>query len=77
MVRRRDLLGGVKRLAFVGAGLEAFYEEVGDLAAQAFALGVVIMECVRRAGSLEDQALPSAARGLDTTTLYGRFLLDR
>jgi ABC-type branched-subunit amino acid transport system substrate-binding protein len=119
MVRRRDLLGGVKRLAFVGAGLEAFYEEVGDHlaedvigpsqwepevhdpprtgptaewfrsefekrfhrrpgypAAQAFALGVVIMECLRRAGSLEDEALLSAARGLDTTTLYGRFLLD-
>jgi branched-chain amino acid transport system substrate-binding protein len=118
MVRRRDLLGGVKRLAFVGAGLEAFHEEVGDLAedvigpsqwepavhdpphtgptaewfcaefekrfhrrpgypaAQAFALGVVIMECLRRAESLEDEALLSAARGLDTTTLYGRFLLD-
>lgn len=118
MVRRRDLLGGVKRLAFVGAGLEAFHEEVGDLAedvigpsqwepavhdpphtgptaewfcaefekrfhrrpgypaAQAFALGVVIMECLRRAESLEDGALLSAARGLDTTTLYGRFLLD-
>jgi len=118
MVRRRDLLGGVKRLAFVGAGLEAFYEQVGDLAedvigpsqwepaahdpphtgptaewfcaeferrfhrrpgypaAQAFALGVVIMECLRRAESLEDEALLSAARDLDTTTLYGRFLLD-
>jgi branched-chain amino acid transport system substrate-binding protein len=118
MVRRRDLLGGIKRLAFVGAGLEAFHEEVGDLAedvigpsqwepavhdpprtgpsgkwfssefekrfhrrpgypaAQAFALGMVIMECLRRAGSLEDEALLSAARGLDTTTLYGRFSLD-
>jgi branched-chain amino acid transport system substrate-binding protein len=118
MVRRRDLLGGVKSLVFVGAGLDTFYEEVGDPAegvigpsqwepavddpprtgptsewfcsefekrghrrpgypaAQAFAVGVVIMECVRRAGSLEDEALLSAAHGLDTTTLYGRFQLD-
>ena len=118
IVRRRDLASRVKTLAVVGAGLEAFHTELGDLAeavigpsqweparhddpligpssewfcseffrtfhqrpgypaAQAFAVGVVIMECLRRAGSLEDEPLLRAAHALETTTLYGPFRLE-
>ncbi len=118
VARRRDLLRRVKTLAFVGAGLGTFYEQLGDLAdgvigpsqwepgilqeprlgpgsawfysafrrtfhripeypaAQAFALGVVVTECLRRAGSLEDESLLRAAHALETTTLYGQFRLD-
>ncbi len=119
IVRRRDLASRVKTLAFVGAGLEAFYGEVGALAegvigpsqwepaaddgpltgpkaewfcsefhtrfhqrpeypaAQAFAIGIVIGECLRQAGSLEDEPLLRVAHALETTTLYGGFRLDR
>ncbi|MBI4589044.1 MAG: amino acid ABC transporter substrate-binding protein [Candidatus Rokubacteria bacterium] len=118
MVRRRELLAGVKSLAVVAAGLAAFQRELGDLAegvigpsqwepgspevpllgpdsawfcsafrrrfhqdpeypaAQAFAVGVIFTECLRRAGSLEDESLLRAAHALETTTLYGRFRLD-
>jgi branched-chain amino acid transport system substrate-binding protein len=39
-------------------------------------VGLIIGECIRRADSLEDRELLAAARGLDTTTLYGGFRLD-
>lgn len=45
-------------------------------AAQAFATGLVLAECVQRAGSLEPEALLTAARALETATLYGGFRLD-
>ena len=119
IVRRLDLASGVKTLAFVGAGLEAFYGELGALAegvigpsqwepaahdgpltgpnsewfcsefhtrfhqrpeypaAQAFAIGIVVGECLRRAGSLEDEPLLRVAHALETETLYGGFRLDR
>lgn len=54
----------------------AFRRDPGYVAAQAYAMGLVVGECIRRAGSLDDRALLAAARGLDTTTLYGRFRLD-
>ena len=118
IVRSRNLLGTVKTLACVGAGLEAFYRELGDRAegvigpsqwepdvhhaplagpdekwfcaeferafhqrpgypaAQAFGVGIVIIECLQRAGTLEDGSLLRVAHSLDTTTLYGRFRLD-
>ncbi len=118
IVRQRALASRVKTLAFVGAGLEVFHMELGDLAdgvigpsqwepavhdaplagpdskwfcsefqrafrqppgypaAQAFAVGVLVMECLRRAESLEDALLLRAAHALETTTLYGRFRLD-
>lgn len=34
------------------------------------------MECLRRAGSLEDEPLLRAAHALETTTLYGHFRLE-
>lgn len=45
-------------------------------AVQAFAAGVVFMECFRLAGSLEDERLLETAHSLDLTTLLGRFRLD-
>jgi ABC-type branched-subunit amino acid transport system substrate-binding protein len=45
-------------------------------AAQAYAAGLIAAECVRRAGSLAQDALRRAAGDLDLTTFYGRFRLD-
>ncbi len=45
-------------------------------AAQAFAAGLVFIECLRRAGSLEDEGLLAAAYALDLTTVFGKFRLD-
>ena len=53
-----------------------FLRDPGYVAAQAYALGIIIGECIRRADSLADRELLAAARGLDTTSLYGRFRLD-
>jgi branched-chain amino acid transport system substrate-binding protein len=53
-----------------------FQRDPSYVAAQAYAMGVVIGECLRRADSLDDMALLSVARGLEGTTLYGRFRLD-
>jgi ABC-type branched-subunit amino acid transport system substrate-binding protein len=62
---------------FVDAFERAFHRTPGYPAAQAFALGVIVEECRRRAGGrLAGPALLEAARALDTTTLYGAFRLD-
>ena len=53
-----------------------FQRDPGYVAAQAYTLGIIIGECIRRADRLEDRELLAAARGLDTTSLYGRFRLD-
>jgi len=45
-------------------------------AAQAFALGVILTECLRHAASPEDEALLRVAHALETTTFYGGFRLD-
>jgi branched-chain amino acid transport system substrate-binding protein len=46
------------------------------VAAQAFAAGVVFAECLRRAGSLDDDRLLAAAHALDVVTFFGRFRID-
>jgi len=46
------------------------------VAAQAFAVGVLFAECLRRAETLEDDQLFAAARELELTTFFGRFKLD-
>jgi branched-chain amino acid transport system substrate-binding protein len=53
-----------------------FQRDPSYVAAQAYATGLIIGECIRRADSLEDRELLAAARGLDTTTLFGGFRLD-
>jgi len=63
--------------AFIGAFEEAFHRSPEYPAAQAFAVGLILMECHRRCGgSLDDAALLGAARALETTTFYGGFRLD-
>ena len=41
-----------------------------------FAAGVLWERCARDAGSADPEATITAARGLTTTTLFGRFRLD-
>ena len=53
-----------------------YQRDPGYVAAQAYALGIIIGECIRRADSLGDRELLAAARRLDATALYGRFRLD-
>jgi branched-chain amino acid transport system substrate-binding protein len=63
--------------SFVGAFEAAFHRSPEYPAAQAFAVGLILMECHRRCGgSLDDAALRGAARLLETTTFYGGFRLD-
>ena len=44
--------------------------------AQAFASGLVAERCLEAAGSLDEDALRTAAGDLDFTTFYGRFRID-
>jgi branched-chain amino acid transport system substrate-binding protein len=53
-----------------------FHRDPGYVAAQAYTLGIIIGECIRRAESLEDRELLAVARQLDATALYGRFRLE-
>ena len=63
--------------SFTGAFEEAFHRPPEYPAAQAFAIGLILMECRRRCGgSLDEAALLGAARALETTTFYGGFRLD-
>jgi branched-chain amino acid transport system substrate-binding protein len=61
---------------FVDAFERAFQRTPEYPAAQAFALGLILEECRRRAGSLESAGLVDAARALETRTFYGGFRLD-
>jgi branched-chain amino acid transport system substrate-binding protein len=62
---------------FAGAFEGAFQRTPEYLAAQAFAIGLILTECRRRCGgSLEDGRLLEAAYALETTTFYGGFRLD-
>jgi branched-chain amino acid transport system substrate-binding protein len=45
-------------------------------AVAAFATGLILTECARRAGTLEEEALYRQALGLRLRTLYGGFALD-
>ncbi len=63
--------------SFIGAFEEAVRRPPEYPAAQAFAIGLILMECRRRGGgSFDDAALLGAARALETTTFYGGFRLD-
>jgi branched-chain amino acid transport system substrate-binding protein len=65
-------------LAWFLSEYRARFQHLPDYpAVQAFAAGVVFMECFRVAGTLEDERLLEAAHTLDLTTLFGRFRLDR
>jgi branched-chain amino acid transport system substrate-binding protein len=53
-----------------------FGREPEYTAAGSFAVGLIFGECVRRAGSLQDNNLLATAAELDCHTFYGRFRLD-
>lgn len=53
-----------------------FGQHPGYVAAQAYALGLVIAACAKSSDSLEDDALLRAARALDTATFFGGFRLE-
>ncbi len=61
---------------FVDAFERAVHRMPEYPAAQAFAVGLILGECHRRAGSLASAALVDAARALETTTFFGGFRLD-
>jgi branched-chain amino acid transport system substrate-binding protein len=67
---------GPDALWFCSEFERSFGQSPGYPAAQAYAVGVIIQACVKRVGSLDDDALLRVARGLETTTLYGAFRLD-
>jgi branched-chain amino acid transport system substrate-binding protein len=67
---------GPSSARFCTAFHERFGRAPGYVAAQAYAIGVVVAECIEQAGTLEDDALLRVACGLDTTTMYGGFRLD-
>jgi branched-chain amino acid transport system substrate-binding protein len=46
------------------------------VAAASFATGVILAECIRRAGSLDDDELRNIVFNLDCNTLYGCFRVD-
>jgi hypothetical protein len=70
-------VGGVE----VGPDEASFVAALGGLApdypaVQAVAAAVVAAHCARLAGDTSPRALWSAAAGLDTSTLFGRFRID-
>jgi branched-chain amino acid transport system substrate-binding protein len=60
--------------------VNSFQKQFGVLpdyvAAGSFAAGVILAECIRRAGSTENDKLRDAAGDLDCHTLHGRFRMD-
>ncbi len=62
---------------FVSDFTSSFGQSPDYVAAGAFAAGLIIEECIRRAGSLNDLSLRDAAHDLETETFYGKFQLDR
>ena len=60
--------------------VNSFQQQFGVLpdyvAAGSFASGVILAECIRRAGSTDNERLRCAAYELDCHTLHGRFRID-
>lgn len=55
---------------------ERFRKVPGYVAAGSFAAGLIVMECIRRAASIDNHELRRIAAGLDCCTLYGQFRID-
>jgi branched-chain amino acid transport system substrate-binding protein len=70
---QRDVVRGLraKLAARLQAGLALGHVEY--LTAQAYATGLIAMQCVKVAGGTEDEVLLETARGLRCTTFFGRF----
>ncbi len=71
-----DNIVGPDSASFLSEYQARFHQAPGYPAAQAFAAGLILSECLRRAGSLEDETLLAAAYGLELTTFFGGFRLD-
>ncbi len=60
--------------------LDGFQKQFGRspnyIAAASFATGLVLTECIRRAATLDDEALRNTSSDLDCNTFYGRFRID-
>ena len=55
---------------------QKFHQPPDYVAAGSFASGLVLTECIRRAATLDDEALRKAANDSDLNTLYGQFRID-
>lgn len=61
---------------FVSAYVAMHGSEPNTAAAWAFASGLIFGRCVRYCGGIEDTSVLAAARGLETSTLLGRYRVD-
>jgi branched-chain amino acid transport system substrate-binding protein len=61
---------------FLGNFRTQFGQTPDYIAAGSFASGLVLAECIRLAGSLDDEQLRNAASDIDCNTFYGRFRID-
>src|SRR5215469_2605449 len=61
---------------FVDNFEQKFHQPPDYVGAGSFAAGLVLTECIRRAATLEDEALRNAASDSDLNTFYGRFRID-
>jgi branched-chain amino acid transport system substrate-binding protein len=55
---------------------QTFHQPPDYVAAGSFAAGLVLTECIRRAATLNDEALRKAANDSDLNTFYGQFRID-
>ena len=62
---------------FVDAFQKEFGPTPGYVSAGAYASVLIAAECVRHMGSIDNDALRSAASQLNCNTFYGRFQIDR
>ncbi len=62
---------------FLRAFLRAYGERPSYQAAQAYASGQILEQAIRKAGSLDRAAVRSALSRLDTSSLVGRYVVDK
>jgi ABC-type branched-subunit amino acid transport system substrate-binding protein len=67
---------GVSAQEFTAAYTNLHGSSPNTSAAWTYAAGLIFGRCVRYCGGTEDLSVLAAARGLETTTLLGRFRLD-
>lgn len=61
---------------FLDSFQRQFNQPPDYIAAGSFATGLILTECIRRATTLDAEALRNAACDLDCNTFYGRFRID-
>jgi branched-chain amino acid transport system substrate-binding protein len=73
---RSEQIRGPDSNWFVQNFKERFNQLPDYTAAGGFAVGLLLEECIRKAGSLDDEKLRDVAAELDFNTFYGRFRMD-